>query len=422
LPTETQFSASPLEKSDSPLSSGLSPSPVSLQVSLLTGGIDKPYVYGLATALMAQGVGLDIIGSDEVDSPDFHTSAATRFLNLRGDQGEATFTEKMGRISRYYTRLLRYAAVAQPEIFHILWNNRFQALDRTALMLYYKMLGKKVVFTAHNVNAARRDSKDSLLNRITLRIQYQLADHIFVHTEKMKSELMVDFGVPANRATVIPFGINNAVPHTDLTPAAAKSRLGIRPEQKMLLFFGRIGPYKGLEYLVDAFEKLVAIDETYTLVIAGKPKGGAESYLASIRARIKRDFRPGRVIEKIEFIPDEDTEVYFKAADVLMLPYTEVFQSGVLFLGYSFGLPVIATDIGSMSEGIADGSTGLLAKPRDAADLARAIGDYFASDMYTNLNARRGQIRKYAMSRNSWDVVGEMTASVYSQLRKGNLS
>ena len=418
--TETQFSAPQLEKSDTPPSK--SPSLVSLEVALLTGGIDKPYVYGLATALMARGIALDIVGSDEVDSPDFHASATTRFLNLRGDQGEATLFEKVGRISRYYARLLRYAAGAQAGIFHILWNNRFQTLDRTLLMLYYKMLGKKVVFTAHNVNAARRDSKDSLLNRITLRIQYRLADHIFVHTEKMKSELATDFGVPASKATVIPFGINNAVPHTELTPAAAKSCLGIRPEQKVLLFFGRIGPYKGLEYLVDAFEKLVSKDETYTLVIAGKEKGGAEEYLASIRARIQRDFRPGSVIEKIEFIPDEDTEIYFKAADVLILPYTEVFQSGVLFLGYSFGLPVVATDIGSMSEGIAEGSTGLLCKTKDAADLARVIGDYFASDMYTSLNARRGQIRKYALSRNSWDVVSEMTVNVYTRLLKGEQS
>ena len=56
-------------------------------------------------------------------------------------------------------------------------------------MLYYKLLGKKVVLTAHNVNTAKRDAKDSLLNRFTLKTQYQLADHIFVHTEKMSAEL-----------------------------------------------------------------------------------------------------------------------------------------------------------------------------------------------------------------------------------------
>ena len=62
-----------------------------------------------------------------------------------------------------------------------------------------------------------------------------------------------------------------------------------------------------------------------------------------------------RVIAKIEYVPDEETELYFKAADVLILPYTHVFQSGVLFLGYSFGLPAIAADVGSLKEEIIEG-------------------------------------------------------------------
>ena len=60
-------------------------------------------------------------------------------------------------------------------------------------MLYYKLLGKRVVFTAHNVNAGKRDSNDSWLNRLSLKIQYQLSDHIFVHTEGMKSEMVSEF-------------------------------------------------------------------------------------------------------------------------------------------------------------------------------------------------------------------------------------
>ena len=76
-----------------------------------------------------------------------------------------------------------------------------------------------------------------------LRIQYRLADHIFVHTERMKAELVQHFGVRAERVSVIPFGINNAVPHTDLTPDEAKERLGVASGDKTLLFFGNIAPY-----------------------------------------------------------------------------------------------------------------------------------------------------------------------------------
>src|SRR5581483_3462133 len=103
-------------------------------------------------------------------------------------------------------------ANAKPGIFHILWNNKFEFFDRTLLMLYYKLLRKKIVLTLHNINKGRRDSRDRRLNRLTLRFQYRLSDHIFVHTEKMKRELIEEFGEREDRVTVIPFGINNAVP------------------------------------------------------------------------------------------------------------------------------------------------------------------------------------------------------------------
>src|SRR5258708_6465854 len=85
--------------------------------------------------------------------------------------------------------------------------------DRTLLLLYYKLLGKKLVFTAHNVNIRKRDCTDTWLNRLSLRIQYQLSDHIFVHTNRMKEELASDFAVTADKVSVIPFGINNTVPN-----------------------------------------------------------------------------------------------------------------------------------------------------------------------------------------------------------------
>ena len=134
-----------------------------------------------------KGAALDLIGSDELDCPEFRGKPGVNFLNLRGNQRpDASFVRKVSRVSMYYAKLIRYAATAKPRIFHILWNNKFELFDRTLLMLYYRLLGKRIVLTAHNVNAGRRDSNDTRLNRLTLRIQYRLADHIFVHTEKMK--------------------------------------------------------------------------------------------------------------------------------------------------------------------------------------------------------------------------------------------
>ena len=97
-------------------------------MALLTGGADRPYVFGLATALMSKGAALDLIGSDELDCPEFHGKPDVNFLNLRGSQrSDASFVKKVFRVLMYYARLIRYAATAKPRIFHILWNNKFES-------------------------------------------------------------------------------------------------------------------------------------------------------------------------------------------------------------------------------------------------------------------------------------------------------
>jgi D-inositol-3-phosphate glycosyltransferase len=387
-----------------------------IAVALLTGGGDRPYAYGLATELMAKGIGLDLIGSDDLDCPEFHHKPGLRFLNLRGDQRpDASLTRKAARVSRFYAKLIRYAATAKPKIFHILWNNKFLFFDRTLLTLYYKLLGKRVILTLHNVNVGKRDSMDSPLNRFSLGIQYRLADHFFVHTEKMKHELMQDFAVEDARIKVIPFGINNAVSQTSLTPSEAKTRLGIRHDKRTILFFGNIAPYKGLEILINAFQQIGTRHDDFQLIIAGRPKG-SERYWIAIQESIEKDIQSGRVLMRSDYIPDDETEIFFKAADVLVLPYRHVYQSGVLFLGYSFGLPVIAADVGSLRDEIVEGKTGFIFKPGDPDDLAKTIERYFASDLYTDLKSRRPEIREHAMESHSWDVVGQQTVSVYANL------
>ena len=134
-----------------------------------------------------------------------------------------------------------------------------------------------------------------------------------------------------------------------------------------------------------------------------------------IRGHVSRE----RVVQRFEFIPDHETEVYFKAADVLALPYTHVSQSGVLVLGYGFGLPAVAADVGCFGEDIVVGRTGFLCRPRDAVSLARTIERYFQSDLFRSLDRRRGEIRDYARRRHSWDCVGRMTRAVYEELLAG---
>jgi D-inositol-3-phosphate glycosyltransferase len=388
-----------------------------LDVAVLTGCKDRPYAFGLVMALVSKGARVDMIGSNEEDSPELHVTPGLHFLNFRGSQNDADkFPTKLRKLSLYYVRLLRYALRSKPATFHILWNNKIEVFDRTLLMMYYKVLGKKVALTVHNVNQAKRDRQDSLLNRLTLKIQYRLSDHMFVHTKKMKDELLQDFGIADSAVTVIRHPINDAFPDTNLTPSGAKHQLGVKDSEKAILFLGRIKPYKGIEDLLTAFQQLVKRDPTYRLVIAGEPHKGSESYLDEIRSIVARDFAPGQVLLKFQFIPDDQMELYLKAGDVLVLPYKDIFQSGILFLAYSFGIPVVATDVGSFREDVVEGETGFICKPGDPADLARTLETYFLSALYKDLRARRQDIKDYANRVHSWEAATELTTAAYSKM------
>jgi len=375
-------------------------------------------------ALVARGARVDVIGSDEIDSPELHTLANLRFFNFRRNQNDrANLVQKIWKLLIYYARLVRYAARSRSKIFHILWNYKLELFDRTVLMLYFKILGKKIFLTAHNVNQARRDSRDSWLNRFTLKMQYRLCSTVFVHTQKMKDEVCRDFGVAEDAVSVVRYPINNAFDNTDLTPAEAKRQLGLRVDERAILFIGRIVPYKGIEYLLEASRLLMVNKEAkYKLIIAGEPKKGSEDYLEKIQGSIDQNFDLRQVIQRMEFIPDNEMEVYLKAADVLALPYKEIFQSGVLFMAYTFGLPVVATDVGSFREEIVEGRTGFICRPADSTDLARALETYFESDLFRNLEVRRGELQKYAAANHSWEAAAAITLQAYAGTNPLNTS
>jgi len=388
-----------------------------VHIALLTAGYDKPYAVPLAAALAQHGVRIDFVGSDTLDCPAVTQASGVTFLNLRGDQREdVAVARKAVRLLAYYARLVRYVAVAKPRIIHIRWNNKFELFDRTLLMLFYRVAGKRVVLTAHNVNDGKRDARDGWANRLSLRMQYHLCDHIFVHSEPMKRDLVAEFGVDDENISVIPHGINNLVPTTDLTPQAARQRLGVPEGDKTAVFFGRIAPYKGLEYLISALTILARADKHVRLIIAGTVKRGSAAYWDRVQEAIDDGGIRDQVMQRIEFIPDEDVECYFKAADVVVVPYADISQSGILVTAQNFGLPVIATDVGALRDDVIDGRTGFLCPPRDPAALAQAIDRYFSSELYRNLPTRREEIRRFANERHSWTTVAQMTRSVYTRL------
>jgi D-inositol-3-phosphate glycosyltransferase len=104
------------------------------------------------------------------------------------------------------------------------------------------------------------------------------------------------------------------------------------------------------------------------------------------------------------------------AADVIVLPYIRIFQSGVLFLAYSFDLPVIATDVGSLKEEIIEGRTGFVCQPRDPGSIVATVRKYFVSNLYVHFDELRSDIRSVANDRHSCEKVGAILRQVYPEL------
>lgn len=396
----------------SKLNNGLSRS----AVALLTGGVDRHYVCALGKALAASGIALDLVGTEEMGS-EMSGFGNVKVLALYAThRPDRSLLQKLFSYIGVYARLIRYAATSSSHVFHIFWEYKFPFIDRTFLLLYFKILGKRIALTAHNVNRAERDGVDSFWNRLTLLIQYRLVDHIFVHTKGMKDQLTSSFGIYPNKVTVIPFGSGGMVPNSPLTPAEAKRKLGLEESSRTILFFGRIARYKGLDLLVDAFERIAAQERSYRLIIAGESTSDWSQHWEEIRDRIESSTIREQVLQEIRHVRDDAMEIYFKAADVLVLPYRQIFQSGVLFMSHSFGLPVIAADVDSFRDEITEGTNGVLCRPNDAEDLAKTIERYFSSELFRALEERRAGIQELLRRTHSWEIVAKMTGDVYAAL------
>jgi glycosyltransferase involved in cell wall biosynthesis len=155
--------------------------------------------------------------------------------------------------------------------------------------------------------------------------------------------------------------------------ATARERLGLPADARVLLFFGLIRDYKGLDILLDAF---AGLDERHHLVIAGEPYGDMAPY----QERIARLPRPGRVHLHARYIPDAEVPLFFGAADAVVLPYRSGTQSGITAIAQHFALPVLATDVGGLKEAIAHEVTGLVIPSPEARAVREAIGRLFEED------------------------------------------
>lgn len=152
-----------------------------------------------------------------------------------------------------------------------------------------------------------------------------------------------------------------------------KSSLGFDETCKLILFFGYVRKYKGLDILIDAMKILVEKDASFRLLIVGEFYDSPSEYEQQI-VKLNLD---AFVQIKNEFVPNEEVSKYYQPADVVVLPYRSATQSGILNVAYGFGKPVIVTNVGGLSEFVDDGRTGLIVEPNSAKSIAEGIMKFF---------------------------------------------
>jgi len=153
----------------------------------------------------------------------------------------------------------------------------------------------------------------------------------------------------------------------------AREKFGISTDRKVVLFFGLIRDYKGLDILLQSFSRL---DESYLLIIAGECYGGFDKY----HAIIEQNEISSRILHLDYFVSDAEVPYLFSSADVCVLPYKKATQSGVTATALHFETPIICSNVGGLSEYVIHGENGILVTPNDIKDLTYAIKSVCESD------------------------------------------
>jgi len=183
-------------------------------------------------------------------------------------------------------------------------------------------------------------------------------------------------------------------PQKGMTRAQARIKLNVEPDEPLLLFFGFVRRYKGLRYVLEAMGQLT---HPPCLLIAGEFWEDENLY----RDLIRQQKLEQKVIIHNRYIPNEEIEPYFVAADAVILPYINGSQSAVGMIALNYGIPIIATSIGGLAETVRQGETGLIVPPADSAALAGAIEQYFGEQLSGPFRVAISE----ESSRLSWDAL-----------------
>ncbi len=239
----------------------------------------------------------------------------------------------------------------------------------------------KTIYILDNVIPHEKQPFSRILGKVALNQGYGF----IAQSENVKSDLLsVLPGVNKDRIKLIPHPVYDfGEPGVERkSKSEARKNLGLPADIKMVLFFGFIKPYKGVDYLIDACPILKArYGDEIRVLIVGDVYGDSTPYYDRINNSGAEDI----ISFDNSFVPDSKVEDYFIASDILVLPYLSATQSGIIQIAYNYDLPVVTTDVGGLPEVVHDGVTGFLVPPEDTVKLADAVIRFFDEDFASRL-------------------------------------
>jgi glycosyltransferase involved in cell wall biosynthesis len=284
-------------------------------------------------------------------------------------------------------KIIRSIKHFNPDVIHIQQGHLWFNLVSPLLSRY------PLVMTIHDPRHHLGDKGSRKTPRKVYDIGFRRAAQIIVHTKAMKQMVIDQIGVSSE--------ILHVIPHVYLGEETLQSQ--VKEDDHLILFFGRIWKYKGLEYLIKAEPLITAKVPQARIIIAGM----GEDFSRYRRMMVN----PERFIVHNEYVSLDKRKEIFQQASVVVLPYVEATQSGVIPLAYAFAKPVVVTSVGGLSEMVEHGRTGYLVPPRDEIALADAIVRLLQDN---SLRHRLGAYGKWKIHAEcSPAVIAQQTLAVY---------
>jgi len=292
------------------------------------------------------------------------------------------------QIRMIYT-ILQHIKNFDPDVIHFQHGHLWFNLALPLLRRY------PLVITIHDVRHHAGDKESRKTPQAIMNFGYHRADQVIVHGKQLKQLVVHRLRIPSE--------IVHVIPQIGLWQGAGRSQA--EEEDHSILFFGRIWEYKGLEYLIRAEPLITARVPDARIIIAGRGEDFSRYRHMMVH--------PEHFVIHNEYISHDQRAKLFRRASMVVLPYTDASQSGVIPIAYAFAKPVVATAVGGLPEMVDDGRTGYLVPPCDEGALADAIVRLLRDKELRRQLGANGK-RKIDTQCPS-DVVAQQTLAVYGR-------